>query len=363
MGPHIEIAQRTDPGRDPNKQINEDAASYQLTRLGHLFVVCDGMGGHALGQEASQLALRTILQMVDNAPSGTSPGAALRNAIVHAGRLVYQMGGAGPQAGRPGSTCVAVLVHPGGAEVAHVGDSRAYLIRNGQIWQLTKDHSVVQQMIDLGAVPPDQAKAHPEANKITRALGMKPDTDVELREPALPYETDDILVLATDGLSDLVRAEEIAGIVSHAPSLDAASNELVRNANARGGHDNITVQLARVRQTASGGRPIMAPPAPTLVEHRMPAAPEKTLVDPLPSRNADAPAPTLPHGIAPPEVRPGALPAHHVPAPATTGGGPPLRTHPGVPSRRGCLVLGLGFALVGLILASVLAWWLLRGRH
>jgi hypothetical protein len=214
-------------------------------------------------------------------------------------------------------------------------------------------------------VRPDQAKAHPEANKITRALGMKPDTDVELREPALPYETDDILVLATDGLSDLVRAEEIASIVSYAPSLDAASDELVRNANARGGHDNITIQLARVRQAASGGRPIMAPPAPTLVEHGMPAAPERTLVDPLPSQNADAPAPTLPHGIAPPEVRPGALPPLHLPAPApaTTGGGPPLRTHPGVPSRSGCLVLALGFVLVGLILASVLAWWLLRGRH
>lgn len=360
MGPHIEIAQRTDPGRDPNKQVNEDAASYQLTRLGHLFVVCDGMGGHALGQEASQLALRTILQMVDNAPQGTPPGLALRNAIVQAGLLVYQMGGAGPQTGRPGSTCVAALVHAGGAEIAHVGDSRAYLVRKGQIWQLTKDHSVVQQMIDIGAVPPDQAKAHPEANKITRALGMKPDTDVELREPALPYEADDVLVLATDGLSDLVRSDEIAGIVSRAPSLDAAGDELIRNANARGGHDNITVQLARVRQAATGPRALA--PAPTLVEPGMALGPERTLIDPLPIRTAEGPAPTLRQAIAA-SASPSARHPHLPAGPLAPEGDAPTRTHPGPPPRGGVWVLALGFAIVGITLAAVVAWWLLRGRR
>jgi protein phosphatase len=277
--------------------------------------------------------------MVDASPPGTPPGPALRDAIVQAGRLVYQMGGAGPQVGRPGSTCVAVLIHPGGAEIAHVGDSRAYLVRRGQAWQITKDHSVIQQMIDLGAVPPDQAKAHPDANKITRALGMKPETDVELRDPSFPYEADDMILLATDGLCDLVRVEEIAAIVSRAPSLDAATEELVRTANARGGHDNITVQLARVRQGSNTG-PVASPqtqPAPTLVERAVPAAPDRTLVDPILAR----------------------VP----PAPATTGGGPPLRTHPEPPSRSGCLVLGLGFLLVGLIIAGVVAWWLLRGHR
>jgi protein phosphatase len=352
LGPHLEVAQRTDPGRDPNKQENEDASGYQLTRLGHLLVVCDGMGGHALGQEASQLALRTIMQMVDGAPPGTPPGSALRGAIAQAGRLVYQMGGSGPQAGRPGSTCVAVLVHAGGAEIAHVGDSRAYLFRRGQIWQLTKDHSVIQQMIELGALTPQQAAAHPDANKITRALGMRPETDVDLRDSPVPYEPEDIFVLATDGLCDLVGTEEIAGFVSRAPSLDAATEELVRCANTRGGHDNITVQLARVAAAE-------VVPARTVVDPGI-IAPEKTVVDHAPTGGAERLPPTLPHGVAVVPPSPAVLPPPAVPPPAVIPP-TPSRTHPGPPSRSGFLVLAFGFAAVGLILAGVIVWWLLRG--
>jgi protein phosphatase len=365
LGPQLEVAQRTDPGRDPNKQVNEDAAGYQVTRLGHLLVVCDGMGGHALGREASQLALRTIVQMVEGAPPGTPPGAALRAAIAQAGRVVFQMGGIGPQAGRPGSTCVAALVHAGGAEIAHVGDSRVYLYRRGQIWQVTKDHSVVQQMIDLGAITPEQAVGHPEANKITRALGMKAETEVDLREPPLPYESEDVLLLATDGLCDLVRTDEIAGVLSRALTLEAATEELVHFANSRGGHDNITVQLARIRRTG----PVAGPPAeggsaPTLVDRGVTpiiAGPEKTVVDP--PAIAESPPPTIPHAVA---RVPAPIPylvaqpiAHIPPSPA-----PPIRTNPGAtPSRTGCLALGIGLAVVGLILAGIIAWWILRGTH
>src|SRR6476469_8015430 len=111
QGALLEVAERTDTGRDPDKQVNEDSAGSRITKLGHLLVVCDGMGGHALGQEASRLAVATIVQCVDTAAPGLAPGPALAQAVVEAGRRVYQMGGAGPQAGRPGSTCVALLVH------------------------------------------------------------------------------------------------------------------------------------------------------------------------------------------------------------------------------------------------------------
>src|SRR5262249_23031904 len=119
-GALLEVAERTDPGRDPDKQVNEDTAGQRITKLGHLLVVCDGMGGHAAGQEASRLAVATIIQSLESSAPGAAPGAALAQAIFEAGRRVFEMGGAAHQAGRPGSTCVALLVHAGAVEVAHV---------------------------------------------------------------------------------------------------------------------------------------------------------------------------------------------------------------------------------------------------
>src|ERR1700750_1365352 len=136
--PAVEIAVRTDPGRDPEKQVNEDAAAQAVAKLGLLAVVCDGMGGHAGGKEASELAVKTIVEIVTAAPEKTAPRDALRVAIEEANRRVWAMptneGGY-----RPGSTFVAILAHASGAEVAHVGDSRIYLVHSGAITQVTKD--------------------------------------------------------------------------------------------------------------------------------------------------------------------------------------------------------------------------------
>jgi hypothetical protein len=243
-----------------------------------------------------------------------------------------------------------------------VGDSRAYLFRRGQIWQVTKDHSIVQQMVDLGALAPDQAALHPDANKITRALGMKAETEVDLREAPLPYEPDDILILATDGLCDLVRGEEIASILSHAATLDGATEELIRCANSRGGHDNITVQLARIRRSVPVAASPEAGPVPTLVDRGVFLAPEKTVVDPLPAPPAERPAPTLPAGAP---VGPVAVPIVAASPPVGPGPAipqPPLRTSPGaVPSRGGCFALAVGLALVVVILGGIVAWWIFRG--
>ncbi len=212
--PKLAFAQRSDPGREPAKQVNEDAAHYQETPLGHLLVVCDGMGGHSSGREASNLAIATIVREVSAAPAANNPGEVLRNSIVGAGRQVFSLGGIDNNPSRPGSTCVALLIHPGGTEVAHIGDSRAYLLRKGQLWPLTRDHSMVQQMVDAGLLRPEEASAHPDSNKITRALGMRPDSDVELRIEPMIQEARDLFLLITDGVSDVVPDTDLQAMAS-----------------------------------------------------------------------------------------------------------------------------------------------------
>lgn len=244
----LEVAQLSDPGRDPNKQINEDSCGHALTKFGHLCVLCDGMGGHYGGQEASRRAITTIFEQIDLAPAQT-PAAALKFAVEIAARRVYELGGPPENKVRPGSTVVSMLFHDGGVDVAHVGDSRAYVIRSGQIYPLTRDHSMVQAMIDAGFITEDQAMGHPDANKITRALGMKPEVDVELRPEPMELFPGDILLTASDGLTDLALAKDILGATRQALAsggLEHGCEQLVRMANDRGGHDNITVQLVRV---------------------------------------------------------------------------------------------------------------------
>jgi serine/threonine protein phosphatase PrpC len=248
----IEFAQASDPGRDPNKQVNEDSCGYSENKFGHLLVLCDGMGGHHGGQEASRLAITTIFEVMDQLAVDTPPGQALKVAIEEAARRVYTLGGPPENRARPGSTVVAMVLHDGGADVAHVGDSRSYIIRSNQIYPLTRDHSMVQGMIDAGMLSEAQAIGHPDSNKITRALGMKTETDVEVRPEPMELFAGDVLLLASDGLTDLALAADILGAVRqslNSGSIEHACKQLVQMANDRGGHDNITVQMARVVDT------------------------------------------------------------------------------------------------------------------
>jgi len=256
--PALEIAYRTDPGRDPDKQVNEDAAVHVETKLGTLCVVCDGMGGHAGGKEASELASQTIVEIVQAAPEVTQPRDALRVAIEEANRRVWSMptseGGY-----RPGSTVVALLAHAGGAEIAHVGDSRIYLVHSGAITQVTKDHSMVQEMVDRNIIRAEDAASHPDANKIMRAIGIAKEVDVEVRPSPIAFVAGDVFVLCSDGLSDLVNAAEILDVAGSHPPAQAAG-QLVDLANARGGHDNITAMVVRMKSSAN------ASAAPTIVK-------------------------------------------------------------------------------------------------
>jgi PPM family protein phosphatase len=245
----IDFAQASDPGRDPNKQVNEDSCGYAETRFGHLCVLCDGMGGHYGGKEASRTAITTIFEMFDQLPTTMPPATALKEAIEEAARRVYRLGGPPENRTRPGSTVVALLIHDRGLDVAHVGDSRAYVMRSNQIYPLTRDHSMVQGMIDAGMLTEETAMGHPDSNKITRALGMKPEVEVELRPETMELFAGDLLVQSSDGLTDLALGREILGATRQAlasGTVEHACNMLVQMANERGGHDNITVQMVRV---------------------------------------------------------------------------------------------------------------------
>jgi serine/threonine protein phosphatase PrpC len=349
----IEFAELSDPGRDPNKQINEDSSGAADTPSGYLALVCDGMGGHAEGQHASRIAVETVVEFVQAHSTEMPAPAVLRSAIEAAGRAVYQLGGASPMEMRPGSTCVAALLHEGGAEIAHVGDSRAYLLSAGKTKRLTRDHSMVQQMIDAGVLNEELARHHPDASRITRALGIQAEVEVEVRPRPLPLSVNDVLLLCCDGLTDLVTDEEISSVVrgSLATGVAFACQRLVELANERGGHDNITVQLIRILEAPRARAPI----EPTLIDESLPTIPEtsptteemKTLpgvpdqsVEPAAGRCTEpAPAPLLPAPrpfIA--EDRASALPSTTV---------------------QGRSLFLVSVAVVAAIVGGVILWWLL----
>ena len=322
-GIELEFGQATDPGLDPAKRVNEDSCGYAETKFGHLFVVCDGMGGHHGGKEASDIAIRTIFEVVSAAPADADPGVLLADAIEEAGRRVYQFGGPPENQQRPGSTVVSILLHDGRVDVCHVGDSRAYAIRGKQIYRLTRDHSMVQELLDGGVISEQEAIGHPDSNKITRALGMTPEVIVERREDPMDLYEGDVFVLASDGLTDLARNDDILVTVTEylkSQGVQEVCEELVALANRRGGHDNITVQVVRVlRAGAKGitrvqeppgalvsptieGSPVISPTvvqgpnlgdtqpdAPMGVSTTAPDGPGPTVVDPPPGHDATTP--------------------------------------------------------------------------
>ncbi|MEO8878112.1 MAG: protein phosphatase 2C domain-containing protein, partial [Polyangiaceae bacterium] len=334
----VDFAERSDPGRDPSKQINEDACAYRITPLGHLAVVCDGMGGHEGGKAASNRAIAAIFdafergsQQAETTPRGRAE--LLKSALVHANAEVFAL--APPELhARPGSTVVALLLHPGGVEVAHVGDSRIYLVHGSQVVPLTRDHSVVEQLVAAGVLTPEQASSHPDANQIVRALGMKHDVDVELAPEPFSFVAGDTFILCSDGLSDLVKPEDFLQIVGSAPAAQIAG-QLVDLANARGGHDNITVQVLRARESADA--PAQKPLAPTMVAQTVVDAPPETQRPPTyippapPGSNPDAPA------LLPP-IRPRAASASD---------------EEESPRKSPAVIIGVILALAGIVIAGV----------
>jgi serine/threonine protein phosphatase PrpC len=213
-------------------------------RFGILVVVSDGMGGHFCGAEASRAAVERISESYFDEMEG-NPIERLHAALEEANGHIYEEIGKGVD-GLAGTTCTAALLFPEFVHVAHAGDSRAYLFRKDEIEQLTIDHSVVGEMMRRGILTKEEARNHPRRNVITRAMGLRKEVQVDIIE-SVPLWPGDTVLLCSDGLTSMVREEEIFSIVRSLPP-DRAAKKLIERAKEEGGIDNITVVIARKRE-------------------------------------------------------------------------------------------------------------------
>jgi serine/threonine protein phosphatase PrpC len=236
---------------------NED--NYLINDELNLFVVCDGMGGHAGGEFASAIAVNTVEEVLSDLETSPEIEAAreegsvevmrerLRYAIRLAGKRIFEKANAEPEYRGMGTTCLVLLVDGSNAFVAHVGDSRGYIVREGRIEQLTEDHSLVNERIRAGLLTPEQARHHKLKNIITRSLGYTEDVEIDIQVRAL--RRGDRFLLCSDGLSNLVEPAELGEAVRSMNPQEAARH-LVQLACARGGDDNITAVITRVDELA-----------------------------------------------------------------------------------------------------------------
>jgi len=254
----IEISSQSDIGCQRTN--NEDSFGYwepeddqQFLRKGRLAIVADGMGGYEGGQEASRLAVETLVAVYRDF-SGDNPQDALIEALQAAHEQVRQYSFAHPELRGMGTTCTAAAIvrgGHGGAEYdalyyVHVGDTRLYLIRDGQITRVTRDHSYVGRLVESGLISPEEAENHPQRNILTAALGTNPDLIMDSPGHPEPLRPEDVLLICSDGLWGQVRDPEILDAVEN-KSAEQAGRELIDLARERGGPDNITVEILRLR--------------------------------------------------------------------------------------------------------------------
>jgi len=243
----------TDVGR--KRKGNEDSLSVSPDH--GLYVVADGMGGHAAGEVASKIAVEEIKGFVTLTagneeitwPFGLDEsisydGNRLKTAIRHANRKVLEATRESAELEGMATTVAAVLVDGDIANIAHVGDSRVYRWRDGEMTLLTSDHSWVNEQIQTGVISPEQARSHPLRNVVTRALGGRSDLVVDVR--AVTMKDGDVLLLCSDGLTTMIEDDDIAALLDASEGdITRAARDLVDRANERGGEDNITVVLLK----------------------------------------------------------------------------------------------------------------------
>jgi serine/threonine protein phosphatase PrpC len=254
----IEVSSQSDIGCQ--RQNNEDSFGYweaegeeEFVHKGRLAVVADGMGGYEGGQEASRLAVETMVSVYRDFP-GDDPQDGMIAALQSAHEQIREYSFAHPELRGMGTTCTAVAIvgrvdgdlKYDALYFVHVGDTRLYLIRDGQITRVTRDHSYVGRLVEAGMISPEEAETHPQRNILTAALGTNPDLIMDTPGQPHPLRPEDVLLICTDGLWGQVRDSEILDAVD-GKSAEQAGRELIDLARERGGPDNITVQILRLR--------------------------------------------------------------------------------------------------------------------
>jgi protein phosphatase len=261
----ISFAELTDTGRV--REHNEDAIGTNAD-VG-LMVLADGMGGYNAGEVASGIAVQIVKELASEAAirqelSDLDPHSGLmrqsiilRDAVYRSNKIIFQTAQSQTHCEGMGTTIVACMFYDNKVSIAHVGDSRAYRLRGGQLDQMTLDHSLLQELVDRGFYSEEEAQRSTNRNYVTRALGVEPTVEVEVHEyDVLP---DDVYLLCSDGLPDMVEDDDIHLTIStFNASLDVVGQQLIDLANDHGGRDNVSVMLAQVKEAFPAKRGLFA---------------------------------------------------------------------------------------------------------
>ncbi|MBA3300243.1 MAG: Stp1/IreP family PP2C-type Ser/Thr phosphatase, partial [Thermoleophilaceae bacterium] len=230
----VEEAALTDVGRQ--RSANEDS----FFASAPVFAVADGMGGARAGEVASSLAVESI----EETPREGAPEEVLAGIATEANRRIHQLAQEDETRAGMGTTLTTLMVQDHDVAIGHVGDSRAYLLRGQELTRMTEDHSLVEELVRQGKITAEEAETHPQRSIITRALG--PEAHVEVETFSAPASPGDVYLLCSDGLTSMVAEKRIAEILRARSSLESVAQQLVDEANANGGRDNVTVVLVRL---------------------------------------------------------------------------------------------------------------------
>jgi serine/threonine protein phosphatase PrpC len=313
---------KTDTGRQ--RRDNEDSAYVRVP----LYVVADGMGGAQAGEVASALAVEEFRRgLPDGDAEHLTTEQRLAARVRDANRRIYETAQIEREHSGMGTTLTAVFLDGPELAIAHVGDSRAYLLRDGELTRLTHDHSLVEELMRRGKLTPEQAAEHPQRSIITRALGIEPDVEVDTW--TYPGRAGDVVMLCSDGLTSMIGEDDVADVLRSEPDLDRAGDRLIKAANDAGGRDNITVVLFRLVEADEE-----TPPEAGETMAGRPSAGEDELIR---SRGPDGAGaggvhPTAQMTVAAPVIERSELPSRSAPRLARTQGR--TQAGAGAPKRR-----------------------------